>query len=179
MVANFAPFKRHEDFLSMAAEMTQTRQDLEFWIVGEDTQGTGRRAVLEQLTRDLGIESYVRFLGHRSDIPVIIRQLHLLVVPSQFEPFGRVVIEAMACGRPVIGSRDGGIPEIIDNGQTGYLVEVGDYAAFARAALALLSDRGKWEGMSRHAVTVVRERFSIAAHVEHITSIYRDTLGGN
>lgn len=179
MVANFAPFKRHEDFLIMAAEMTKARQDLEFWIVGEDTQGTGRRAVLEQLTRDLGIESYVRFLGHRSDIPDIIKQLHLLVVPSQFEPFGRVVIEAMACGRPVIGSRDGGIPEIIDNGQTGYLVEVGDCMAFARAALALLSDRSKWEGMSRQAVTVVRERFSTPSHVENITSIYRDTLKRN
>lgn len=179
MVANFAPFKRHEDFLNMAAEMTKARQDLEFWIVGEDTQGTGRRVVLEQLTRDLGIESYVRFLGHRSDIPDIMRQLHLLVVPSQFEPFGRVVIEAMACGRPVIGSRDGGIPEIIDNGQTGYLVEVGDCAAFARAALDLLSDKSKWEGMSRQAVTVVRERFSSATHVENITSIYRATLKRN
>lgn len=176
MVANFAPFKRHEDFLNMAAEMTKTRQDLEFWIVGEDTQGTGRRTTLEQLTRDLGIESYVRFLGHRSDIPDIMTQLHLLVVPSQFEPFGRVVIEAMACGRPVIGSRDGGIPEIIDNGQTGYLVEVGDYEGFARAALALLSDKEKWEGMSRLAVAAVRKRFSSAAHVENITSIYRDTL---
>jgi glycosyltransferase involved in cell wall biosynthesis len=179
MVANFAPFKRHEDFLSMAAEMIKARQDLEFWIVGEDTQGCGRRAVLEQLTRDLGIESYVHFLGHRSDIPDIIRQLHLLVVPSQFEPFGRVVIEAMACGRPVIGSRDGGIPEIIDNGQTGYLVEVGDCTAFARAALVLLSDRSKWEGMSRQAVTVVRERFSNATHVDNITSIYSDTLKRN
>ncbi len=176
MVANFAPFKRHEDFLSMAAEMTKARQDLEFWIVGEDTQGTGRRAVLEKLARDLGIESYVRFLGHRSDIPDILRQLHLLVVPSQFEPFGRVVIEAMACGRPVIGSQDGGIPEIIDNGQTGYLVEVGDFKAFARTALALLADRSKWESMSQQAVTVVRQRFSNATHVDNITSIYRDTL---
>lgn len=179
MVANFAPFKRHEDFLSMAAEMTKARQDLEFWIVGEDTQGNGRRAVLEKRARDLGIESYVRFLGHRSDIPDILSQLHLLVVPSQFEPFGRVVIEAMACGRPVIGSRDGGIPEIIDNGQTGYLVEVGDFKAFARAALALLADRSKWESMSQQAVTVVRARFSNAIHVDNITSIYRDTLKRN
>ena len=177
MVANFAPFKRHEDFLNMAAEMIKTRQDLEFWIVGEDTQGTGRRGVLEQLTRDLGIESYVCFLGHRSDIPDIMRQLHLLVVPSQFEPFGRVVIEAMACGRPVIGSRDGGIPEIIEEGETGHLIEVGDCRGFALAALGLLADRDKWENMSRHACAAARDRFSITAHVAQITGIYREILG--
>jgi glycosyltransferase involved in cell wall biosynthesis len=60
-----------------------------------------------------------------------------LVVPSQFEPYGRVVMEAMACGRPVVASRDGGIPEIIDDGETGRLIEVGNYVEFARAVLDL------------------------------------------
>ena len=177
IVANFAPFKRHEDFLRMAAEMIRERQDLEFWIVGEDTQGTGRRATLDQLARELNVEPYVRFLGHRSDVPDIMRQLHLLIVPSQFEPFGRVVIEAMACGRPVIGSRDGGIPEIIEEGKTGYLVDVGDWKGFARAALALLADREKWTRMSEAASATARERFSVSAHVMHIASIYGKILG--
>jgi glycosyltransferase involved in cell wall biosynthesis len=177
IVANFAPFKRHEDFLRMAAEMISERQDLEFWVVGEDTQGTGRRAALEQLAHELRVDSYVRFLGHRSDIPDIMRQLHLLVVPSQFEPFGRVVIEAMACGRPVIGSHDGGIPEIIEEGKTGYLIELGDWKGFARAALALLADREKWTSMSQSASAAARNRFSIAAHVTQIIGIYREILG--
>lgn len=177
IIANFAPFKRHEDFLRMAAEMVKERQDLEFWIVGEDTQGTGRRAALEQLARELKIDACVRFMGHRSDIPDIMRQLHLLVVPSQFEPFGRVVIEAMACGRPVIGSRDGGIPEIIEEGKTGHLIEVGDYRGFAHAALDLLADRGRWESMSRNASATARDRFSIAAHVAQITGVYREIIG--
>lgn len=172
IIANFAPFKRHEDFLRMAAEMVRFRQDLEFWIVGDDTEGSGRRMVLEQLAGKLGITSYTRFLGHRSDIPDIIRQLHLLIVPSQFEPFGRVVIEAMACGRPVIGSRDGGIPEIIDDGKTGSLVEVGDYAEFSRAALDLINNRGRWENMSRNSAEAVQRRFSIHAHTKIILDIY-------
>ena len=172
IVANFAPFKRHEDFLRMAAEMVRSRQDLEFWIVGDDTEGSGRRIVLEQLARELGITSYIHFLGHRSDIPDIIRQLHLLVVPSQFEPFGRVVIEAMACGRPVIGSRDGGIPEIIDDGKTGSLVEVGDYAGFSRAALDLINNREQWENMSRNSVEAVQRRFSLPANTKIILDIY-------
>jgi len=174
IVANFAPFKRHEDFLRMAGEMLRTRQDLEFWVVGDDTEGTGRRAVLEGLAAELGIAGQVRFLGHRADIPDILRQLNLLAVPSQFEPFGRVVIEAMACGRPVVGSRDGGIPEIIDHGETGYLEAVGDYAAFARAALGLLEDRALWETMSRRGREAVVARFSLAAHAARITEIYRN-----
>jgi glycosyltransferase involved in cell wall biosynthesis len=177
MVANFAPFKRHEDFLRMAADMLKVRQDLEFWIVGEDTQGTGRQAALESLAQNLGVASYVRFLGHRADIPSIMQQLHLLVVPSQFEPFGRVIIEAMACGRPVIGSNDGGIPEIIEHGKTGYLVEVRDHQGFAEAALGLLAQRGKWQDMSHAAVSAVRERFSLDAHVARVTAIYRDVIG--
>ncbi len=176
IIANFAPFKRHEDFLRMAAEMVRSRQDLEFWIVGDDTEGIGRRMVLEQLAGKLGITSYTRFLGHRSDIPDIIRQLHLLVVPSQFEPFGRVVIEAMACGRPVIGSRDGGIPEIIDDGKTGSLVEVGDYAGFSRAALDLINNRERWENMSKNSVEAVQRRFSIQAHTKIILDIYGELL---
>lgn len=177
IVANFALFKRHEDFLRMAAEMLKTRQDLEFWIVGDDTEGTGRRATLEQLARDLDIAQQVRFLGHRADVPDILRQLHLLVVPSQFEPFGRVIIEAMACGRPVIASRDGGIPEIIDEGETGHLVELGDYAEFARRALELLDRKERWEAMSRRAVEVAHARFSITTHVARITEIYDEVVG--
>lgn len=176
MVANFAPFKRHEDFLRMAADMVQVRQDLEFWIVGEDTQGTGRLLELENMALALGVAPYVRFLGHRADIPDIMQQLHLLVVPSQFEPFGRVVIEAMACGRPVIGSNDGGIPEIIEHGKTGYLVELGDHQGFAETALNLLDRREQWEEMGRACVITVRERFSLDAHVGNITNIYQQIL---
>jgi glycosyltransferase involved in cell wall biosynthesis len=157
--------------------MLKVRQDLEFWIVGDDTEGAGRRTVLENMALSLGIASHVRFMGHRSDIPDILRQLHLLVVPSQFEPFGRVVIEAMACGRPVIGSRDGGIPEIIEDGVTGYLVEVGDYAGFAHRALHLLNERLLYEVISKQAISIAHERFSNSFHTKNIVEIYQEIIG--
>lgn len=178
MIANFAPIKRHEDFFHIAAEMLKERVDLEFWVIGEDTEGTGRRADLKGLVRTLGIEGHVQFLGHRGDIPDLLRQLHLLIIPSKFESFGRVAIEAMACGRPVVASNVGGIPEIIEDGQTGFLRQVGDVRGFAEAALMLLSDRGLWERMSRAAAQAVRERFSLAVHTQAITSIYRELLEG-
>lgn len=177
IVANFAPFKRHEDFLRMAREILQARTDVEFLIIGDDTEGKGRGQLLKQLTRDLGIQDQVRFLGHRADIPQLMRSLHLLVVPSQFEPFGRVVIEAMACGRPVVASRDGGIPEIIEHGRTGFLAEVGDHAGFARLALEVLRDRARWEAVGQAASDEVQRRFSIAAHTGRTLEIYREVLG--
>ena len=176
MVANMAPFKRHEDFLMMAAEMLKTRQDLEFWIVGDDIGGTNRRQLLENISDELGLATHVKFMGHRLDIPNILRQLHLLVVPSQFEPFGRVIIEAMACGRPVIGSSEGGIPEIIEDGINGVLVKTGDYHAFAQAALQLLGSKANWKRMAKAAEQTARKRFSLEPHVRKIVEVYQKEM---
>jgi glycosyltransferase involved in cell wall biosynthesis len=177
IIANFAPFKRHEDFIRIAAIVGHAGLDAEFWIVGDDTEGKGRRQELEALTASLGQQDRVKFLGHRKDVPDIIRQLHVVVLTSQFEPFGRALIEAMACGRPVVATRDGGVPEIIDEGETGYLAKVGDCEALARGVISLLADREQWERMSRNAADAVRRRFSLDAHVERITSIYRELVG--
>jgi glycosyltransferase involved in cell wall biosynthesis len=174
IVANFAPFKRHEDFIRTAALVAAEELDAEFWIVGDDTEGKGRRRLLEDLAASLGQQHRIKFLGHRRDVPDLIRQLHVVVLTSQFEPFGRAVIEAMACGRPVVATRDGGVPEIIDEGETGHLVEVGDCAGFARALVSLLRDREAWERMSRNAADAVRHRFALDAHVERIVEIYEE-----
>jgi len=176
MVANMAPFKRHEDFLMMAAEMLNTRQDLEFWIVGDDIGGTNRRQMLENLSEELGLATHVKFMGHRLDIPNILKKLHLLVVPSQFEPFGRVIIEAMACGRPVIGSREGGIPEIIDDGINGVLVKTGDYHAFAKAALQVLDSKANWERMAKAAEETAKKKFSLEPHVRKLVEVYQKEM---
>jgi glycosyltransferase involved in cell wall biosynthesis len=177
IVANFAPFKRHEDFIRTAALVAADGIDAEFWIVGDDTEGKDRRRVLETLAASLGQQQRVKFLGHRKDVPDLIRQLHVVVLTSQFEPFGRAVIEAMACGRPVVATRDGGVPEIIDEGETGFLAEVGDCAAMARAIATLLRDRGQWERLSRNAAAAARRRFSLDAHVARIAEIYDEVLG--
>ena len=176
IVANFAPFKRHEDFLAMASEVLAMGLEAEFWIIGDDTEGRGRRKALEALAGELNVSGAVRFLGHRADVPELIRQLHLLAVTSEFEPFGRVIIEAMASGRPVVATRDGGIPEIIDDGETGLLVPVGAPRQMAEACVALLTDRSRWEAASRRAAEVARERFSLSAHVASLAGIYEQVL---
>jgi glycosyltransferase involved in cell wall biosynthesis len=78
----------------------------------------------------------------------------------------------MSCGRPVVGSRSGGIPEIIEDGVTGRFAEVGDQTGFAKATLDLIDDRDRWERMSRQAREAAQQRFSIKAHVSRIVEIY-------
>lgn len=176
IIANFAPFKRHEDFLRMAAIMVRSGLEAEFWIVGDDTEGKGRKAQLVRLAEELGLTGKALFLGHRNDIPQVLSQLHVLVLTSSFEPFGRVVIEAMACGRPVVATRDGGVPEIVDHGETGYLVDVADCEGMAAATAKLLQDRALWERMSRSGAERARRCFSLEAHVAQVVNVYNRVL---
>jgi len=172
IIANLAPIKAHEDFLRMASEVLKQRADVEFWIIGADTTNTGRDAMLKTLARDLGVEKSVRFLGHRSDIPQLLHQLHLVVLTSRIETFGRVLIEAMACGRPVIATNVGGIPEVITEGKTGYMVPAGDYSAMAHRVANLLADRREWQIMSKNCVEEARKRFGVEMHTKAMTRIY-------
>jgi glycosyltransferase involved in cell wall biosynthesis len=176
IIGNFTPAKVHEDFLRMAAEVCQHRTDIEFWIIGEDTFGTGRDAELKACARALGIERNVKFLGHRSDIAALVAQLHLVVLTSKIEPFGRVLIEAMASRRPVIATRVGGIPEVVRHGKTGYLVDAGDYRGMASRVVELLSSRERWEELAQNALADAQDRFAVARHAGRIVQIYDEVL---
>ncbi len=177
IIGNFMPVKGHEDFLRMAADIASRGRETEFWIIGDDIHGAGRRAALEGMATDLGLTDSVKFLGHRLDIPELLRELHVVVCPSLEEPFGRVLIEAMACGRPVIATRVGGIPEVVEENRSGFLVERGDYRAMAAKVAHLMDHREDLEALSSRACELVRERFSMDRHAERILSVYHEVLG--
>ncbi len=176
MFANFAPLKRHEDFLLMASEINQKRSDVEYWVIGDDTANSYRKQTLIDLSNKLKLDGVVKFMGHRDDIPWLLSQVYVTILTSKFESFGRVVIESMAAGRPVIASRTGGIPEIIEDQVNGVLVEVGDYKAFANAAVDLIDNQSKWNVMSNNAITKAQSNFSSHAHVEKIIQVYETIL---
>jgi glycogen(starch) synthase len=114
--------------------------DVHLLIVGDGPQ----RAMLEQQARQLGLAGRVTFAGFldRARVPAALRTSDVLVLPSAYEELGSVLLEAMWAGVPVVASRTGGIPEIVEDGRTGLLVEPHDSTAFARAIGAILSDRG-------------------------------------
>jgi len=101
------------------------------------------RPALEADVRRLGLGPAVRFLGQRSDVPALLSLSSLVVLPSLAESFGLAALEAMSLGRPVVASRAGGLPEVVADGETGLLADVGDAAGLAAAMRALLADPGR------------------------------------
>ena len=100
------------------------------------------RAQLEELVRSLGIEERIKFLGWQ-ERPEIVKLLHgseAIVLPSRSEPFGIAIIEGLACKKPVVATTVGGIPEIIENGENGILVEPDNPAVLAEALITVLRD---------------------------------------
>ena len=106
------------------------------WLAGEGPE----RGMLGDLAEALGVAERVAFVGWRQDPQAVIRGADILVCPSRHEPFGNVIAEGMACGRPVVSTRSNGGLELIEDGVNGLLVPVDDAAAMAGALAGLMAD---------------------------------------
>ena len=140
--------------------------------------GPSRRDLEEEAQR-LGMADRVVFLGHRGDVPVILSALDLFVQPSLYEGFGMSLLEAMAARLPIVATRVGGIPEVVDDQEAGLLVPPADPGALARAVIALLSDRGRARRLGESAARLVSERHSIASVAARVDALYRRVLGSS
>lgn len=175
IVANLVPVKGHEDFLAMAALLTDRGIDAEYEIVGTEGE-LGWESHLRTVAGEFGLENRVRFLGYRSDIPAILRDLDVLVCPSHVEPFGRCLIEALACELPVVATRVGGIPEAV--GDTAILVPPREPDQLANAVARLLRDDDLRVTLGRAGRRRVIERFGTDALVDHCLELYDRMLTG-
>jgi len=112
----------------------------------------------------------------REEMPRVYAGCELLVLPSLFEPFGNVVLEAMASGVPVVGSRIGGMKDTIIHGETGYLIKPGDAAELAKYMITILQDKDLQSEMSRAARQVAVERFDDMVVAKAVESVYLNSL---
>jgi glycosyltransferase involved in cell wall biosynthesis len=124
------------------------------------------------MTTAYGIEDRVHFSGERSDISALLQSADLLVLNSQEEPFGLVLVEAMSSGTPVLATRVGGIPEIVTDSESGWLVARGDTNALARKLFQLSTDRNSLESVAQFAREVVCPRFTIEAFLAKLHVFY-------
>jgi glycosyltransferase involved in cell wall biosynthesis len=131
---------------------------------------------LHDVVRELSLEGSVEFLGHRRDVPEILASSTLLLAPSEEEPFGRSVAEAMAAGTPVIATSVGGPAELIEDGRSGLLVAPADPQAWAEAACRLLGDPEFATQIGARAIRVARERFDPDLHARRVLEIYSSLL---
>ncbi|RMG44755.1 MAG: glycosyltransferase family 1 protein [Acidobacteria bacterium] len=184
MIGVLAPWKGHGVFLEAARRVSAKLPNVQFWIVGDeiyDTDGhRGYRRRLEERVREAGLHERVRFTGFCRDVTRIINELDIVVHASiEPEPFGRVLIEAMACGKPVIASRAGGVPEIVEHEINGLLVAPGDGGQLADTIVRLLNDAAERERLGEAGRRRVEERFSLAEQVERIQRIYESLWPSN
>ena len=127
MVGRLSAEKDYETYLQAARVITTQLPQTRFLVVGKDPDtGQARKRYLEQLADQLGLSDRVVFTGPRQDIPRIMVGLDVLVHCAHTEAFGRVLVEAMAAETPVVATAVGGIPEVIEDNQTGLLVDEGD-----------------------------------------------------
>jgi len=143
-------------------------------IVGHDDEGL--RPSLEAEIERLGLGEAVILAGFREDIPDVMAALDVFCLPSLWEGFGLVLLEAMAEARPVVASAVGSIPEVVADGQTGRLVEPGDEDGLAQALIDLLGDRERASGLGRAGQSRQQEYFSRQAMVSQTEALYDELL---
>ncbi len=161
------------DFVEAARLLVARGHDAVFAVLGDDLKGGGAlRHTMEARVEELGLAGRFRFLGFRRDAPRLIPAFDIVAVPSHVEPLGNATLEAMAAGRPVVGSRVGGIPEMIVEGETGSLVPPRDATALASAIMPLLEDPGLRRRFGEAGRTRAAAHFSLPQHAERLQSIY-------
>ena len=131
---------------------------------------------LKSLVEELNLKKEVIFTGERSDIPGVMKAIDLLILASWEEPFGRVLIEAMAMEKPVISTNVGGPTEIVKDGVTGVLISPKNPEVIARTVIELASDRKKSEEMGRRGRAEVQRRFNTDTYVTKMFAIYKKIL---
>lgn len=129
-----------------------------------------------ELARSLGLEAAVRFLGYRTDIADLMLSADLFVLASVAEAFGLVLAEALYLGVPVVATRVGGIPEIVDDGVDGVLVPPGDSAALAQAVVELLRNPGRRAALAGAGRAKVERRFRFVDMMRSYERIYEELL---
>jgi glycosyltransferase involved in cell wall biosynthesis len=181
IVSRLAPDKGQETFIRAAARIATVNPRAVFVIVGDDAIFSDNAAYVPMLRRRieaLGLAGRVHFTGYRENMPEVYAGLDVVVNAARREAFGMVVVEPMACGVPVIGTRAGGIPEIIQNGRNGFLFEPEDAAGLAIHLQALMGDAGLRRSVGAEARRRVLERYTIAAQARAVEAVYREIVAG-
>ncbi|MCD6184473.1 MAG: glycosyltransferase family 4 protein [Deltaproteobacteria bacterium] len=177
IIGQLKKIKGQHLFLEMVKRLSEQNIKAYYIIVGDDNLQQGKyETFLKRKSFELGIQDKVMFLGYRKDIPEIMNLCDLIVVPSLREPFGRVVIEAMACGTPVVASAVGGIVEIFEDGYGGSFFPSGDVDVLIEKVLYFFNHPDWWKKQKTLALKRCKEEFNQKIHThkveEHITDVF-------
>ena len=174
MAGQLVSWRNHGDFIRAASRIRSVVGDARFVIAGADIFGENPayRDELIKLSNSLGLSDAVTFLGWWNDMPGFYASLNVLVHPALGEPFGRVLVEAMGCGLPVVAYDCGGPSEIVRDGKTGFLVPSGDWEALADKTCRILRDGNLRSELGAAAKKRARSRFGSDLTARRLMNLY-------
>lgn len=176
----FDDWKGYDILLEAAAVVLRNRDNVVFVLLGDANTNREReyKQACEAIARERGINTNVLFAGYKGDVRGYLRDFDVVVVPSvRPDPFPRVVLEGMAMGKPVIGTRVGGIPEVIRDGVNGFLVTPGDSHELADRIECLLSDRSRRERMGGAARECIERNYDVSILTHLVEDVIRAAAG--
>ena len=179
LVALLRPRKGVEVIIKAMKSVLKHIPNVYLLIVGSDdiSESPGYGNGLRKLSRELGIESHVFFTGFQKDVPVILKQCDLMVLPSLFgEGFPMVIPEAMATGVPVIASRIEGIPEIIEDGVNGFLVDPGDSEQLSNKIVKVLKNPILLENVRKEGFKKAMNEMDGLTQAQSVEQVYKEVL---
>ncbi len=171
-ISRLVPIKGLQHLIAAMPEILRRCPEAHLLVAGDGEQ----RAALEAMTCESGLEARVRFLGYRRDVAAIAAALDVFVLPSINEGQGRVLVQAMALGKPIVASRVGGVPELLADGDAGWLVPPADPTSLAHAIGTLLQDPPHAAKLG-DAARARAPRYSTETMLASLARLYREVLG--
>jgi L-malate glycosyltransferase len=166
-LSNFRPVKRVRDVIEVFARVARVLP-VRLMLIGDGPD----RSTAEQLALHHKVQDRIHFIGKQDNVNELLPLADLMLMPSEMESFGLAALEAMACSVPTIGTRVGGVPELIHNQHNGLLFEVGDIDAMAAAAISLLRDEPRLKTMAAAARKTAQDRFCASRIIPQYESYY-------
>jgi glycosyltransferase involved in cell wall biosynthesis len=166
--------KGHRFLISALAYLKQRFGDVRLAIIGDGPE----RDRLSQQAKQAGVSEKVLFLGLRDDVPVLLKCLDVFVLPSLYEGFGLVILEAMAAQLPVVATTVGGVPDLVTDRQTGILVPPANPQALAEAIAQGLESPALAQRLARNAYKFAQENCELERMIDATENLYREVLAG-
>jgi len=171
VIGRLSPEKGHKSIIKALPKLISLYPKIIFLIVGDGPI----KNECELLTQKLQLGHKVRFTGYRNDIPAILSAVDIIAMPSEREGFPNAALESIAAGKPVVGFRVGGLPEIVIDGRTGFLSNPGDIDDIVNSLFRVLSDNKLAEKLG-NGCTVHAKKFTVERHIQRLEEIYRDLV---
>lgn len=172
-VANFRPMKHHHTFIKAASVILQTRDDVDFLLVGTDAGGGHLRSAIEELARSLKIADRVHFTGQQTQVVPYLSIVDIGVNCSEGEGLSNAIMEYMAAGIPCVAANSGGNPDLVQECRTGRLFELDDHEALAKIIVGMLDDPQQLEKYVANAHTLMQEEMSLDSMLSKYDAFYR------